>query len=118
MAGQSVQTVTVDRISNSGNAIAEQTRDGKTIHVRASQKIGDTLEVALTDKGGYYEARLVDRTKETTPREPGIGSKSVNVGVDHLRSKTEQSHSFGVRSSVNGETVSEELSSWVNRRKM
>lgn len=71
MVTSPTQTVTVDRVSNSGNAIAQQQRAGKIIHVPAGE-VGDTLDVRLVDKGGYFEARLVDRVEEVQPRSPSV----------------------------------------------
>lgn len=48
----STETITVDRISNSGNAIAQEKFGGKDIHVPVGE-LGDTLEVKLVDQGGY-----------------------------------------------------------------
>ena len=59
MAQQPTQTVTVDRISNSGNPIANQSYRGKEIHVPAGDP-GDVLEVRLTERKGYYSARVVN----------------------------------------------------------
>lgn len=63
----STQTITVDRISNSGNAIAQQTHAGKTIHVPAGE-VGETYDVKLADRGGYLVAQLTDRTTEEIGR--------------------------------------------------
>jgi len=90
------QTVTVDRVSNSGNAIAQQQRAGKTIHVPAGE-VGDTLNVRLVDKGSHFEARLVDRTKEVQPRQP-----SVSPDTSDLLDSGESSHSYTIRSSPSG----------------
>jgi len=38
--------------------------------------IGDTLEVQLVNKGGYFIARLVSRADEVEPRQPNIDSNS------------------------------------------
>lgn len=117
MAGPSTATVTVDRISNSGNAIAQQRVDGKSVHVRASQQIGATLEVKLIDKGSHFEATLVDRASETQPRQPGLTPDTSEVGQD-LLDPSSDSHSFSVGKSITGETVDQELRSWISSRKM
>lgn len=98
MVSQPIQTVTVDRISNGGNAIAQQTRAGKTIHVPAGE-VGDTYEVRLEDTGGYFVAHLVDRTQEIQPRQPSIdrGPDTSEIGRDLLEPGRSRSHSFGVR---------------------
>lgn len=101
MASPSVQTVTADRLSNSGNAIAQQQQAGKTIHVPAGE-VGATYDVRLVDKGGYFVARLVDRTSETQPRQPGIGPDTGDIGKDLLDSERNQGHSFSIRSSIAG----------------
>lgn len=94
------ETVTVDRISNSGNAIAQQQRAGKTIHVPAGA-VGETLEVRLTDRGGYFEAQLIDQTDEVQPRQPSASPDTSDIGSDLLESD-DTSHSYTVRSSPAG----------------
>jgi len=96
MASSLTQTVTVDRISNSGNAIAQQQRSGKTIHVPAGA-VGDTFEVELTDKGGYFQARLVDSTGAVQPQQP-----SVKPDTSDLLDSGSKSHSHTIRSSPAG----------------
>jgi len=96
MALDSPQTVTVDRISNSGNAIAQQRHAGKSIHVPVKE-VGATLEVRLVDKGSHFEARLVDRAEETQPRQP-----SAMPDTSDLVSSGDSSHSYEVRSSPAG----------------
>lgn len=93
MAGDSIQTVTVDRVSNSGNAIAQQRQAGKTIHVPVSE-VGATLEVKLVDKGSHFEARLVDRADEVATRQP-----SATPDTSDLLDSGSSSHSYNVRTS-------------------
>ncbi|MGB9986207.1 hypothetical protein [Salarchaeum japonicum] len=114
MAGPSPMTVTVDRISNSGNAIAQEQQRGKNIHVPASTKVGDTLEVQLTDKGGYFEAQLVDRANEIQPRQPGLSPDT----SDLAKGRRTKRHSFSVSRSITGETTDNELRNHVATRKM
>lgn len=111
-------TVTVDRISNSGNAIAEQTVGGKSVIVSASPDIGETLEVQLTDQGGYFEATLVDRASAVQPRQPGIAPDTSDVGQDLLNPDRNTSHSFSTGHSPVDEADGQELRSWVSSRKM
>jgi hypothetical protein len=118
MAGQSPMTVTVDRISNGGNAIAQEQVNGKTIHAPTSAEVGDTLEVRLTKQGGYFKARLVDRTKETQPRQPSVSPDTSEVGQDLVNPSRNDSHSYSVSKSVTDETDGQELRSWVNSRKL
>lgn len=103
MVGSTTQTITVDRISNSGNAIAEQTHADKTIHVPAGE-VGETYEVRLEDKGGYLVARLTDRAKELQPRQPSIshGPDTRSLGKDLLDPGRNSSHSYAVRDSPAG----------------
>lgn len=98
MVATPTQTVTVDRISNSGNAIAQQTRDGKTIHVRAGE-IGESYEVRLRDEGGYFVAELSNRTQEIQPRQPSIskGPDTSEIGQDLLNPDRNSSYSFDVK---------------------
>lgn len=60
MVANSTKEVTVDRVSNSGNPIAKETHQGKTIHVPSGLK-GETYEVRLRDRGSFVEASLVHR---------------------------------------------------------
>lgn len=71
MAPDTTQTVTVDRISNNGNPVTASEYKGKTIHVPPGVP-GETLDVRLVDKGGYWRATVVDRGKrnETGPQQP------------------------------------------------
>lgn len=101
MASPSTQTITVDRISNGGNAIAQQQHAGKTIHVPAGE-VGESYDVRLVDRGGYFEARLVDRTSEIQPRQPGIAPETGDVGKSLIKPGRNRSHSYGVRSSTPG----------------
>lgn len=103
MVGTTTQTITVDRISNSGNAIAEQTHADKTIHVPAGE-VGETYEVRLEDKGGYLVAQLTDRTDEIQPRQPSIsrGPDTRGLGKDLLDPGRNRSHSYSVRESPAG----------------
>jgi hypothetical protein len=100
MGTSSTQTVTVDRISNSGNAIAQQQQAGKTIHVPTNE-VGATVEVRLVDKGGYFEARLVDRAEETQPRQPSANPDTSSIASD-LVSSEGNSSSRQIRSSPAG----------------
>lgn len=64
----SLQTHALDRVSNSGNPIATETHNDKSIHV-PGRRPGDRLLVRLDDAGGYYEATVVDRYETAvTPR--------------------------------------------------
>lgn len=101
MANTQTQTITVDRISNSGNAIAKEEYAGKTIHAPVHE-VGETYEVRLTDKGGFFEAQLVDTAKQTQPRQPSVGPDTSDVGQDLVNPERNQSHSYQVRSSVAG----------------
>jgi hypothetical protein len=100
MVDTTTQTVTVGRVSNSGNPVARQQRAGKTIHVPAGD-VGDKLEVRLEDKGGYFVARLVDSTEAARPQQPSVGPDTSDIGSD-LLSDGKRSHSYQVRSSPAG----------------
>lgn len=101
MVSTPMQTVTIDRVSNSGNAIAQQQYDGKSIHVPAGE-VGETYEVRLVDEGGYFVARLTDRADATQPRGPSVGPDTSDVGQDLLRPGRNSGHSYEVRSSPAG----------------
>lgn len=89
-------TVAVERVSNSGNPIAREKVNGKAIHVPAGA-VGETYEVRLIDKGGYFVAKLVDQTKETQPRSPSIGPSKTELDTDLLHNNEDDSHSFEIR---------------------
>lgn len=91
------QTITVDRVSNSGNAIARQQQAGKSVHVPAGE-VGETYDVRLVDCGSYFEAQLVDRTKQTQPSQPSIGPDTSDLG----KGRGSSSHSYKIRSSPAG----------------
>lgn len=69
MANRPTRTISVDRISNSGNPVAESRHRGKIIHVPAGNP-GDELEVRLVDKGSHYLAQVIDPTTGSTPQAP------------------------------------------------
>jgi predicted RNA-binding protein with TRAM domain len=100
MDTSTTQTVTVDRISNSGNAIAQQQHAGKTIHVPTAE-VGATVDVRLVDKGGYFEAKLVDRADETQPRQPSTTPDTSDIANDLLTSG-EDTSSQQIRSAPAG----------------
>lgn len=122
MVDTPTQTVTVNRVSNSGNPIAQQQQAGKTIHVPAGE-VGDTYEVRLTDKGGYFVAELVDRTDAVQPRQPSVGPDTSDIGQDLLDPQQNRSHSFDISPSVPGgnlrssDPAGEELRNRLSRRK-
>lgn len=118
MASPSAMTVTVDRISNGGNAIAQEQVNGKTIHAPASAEVGDTLEVRLTKQSGYFKARLVDRTEQTQPRQPSVSPDTSDIGQDLVNPDRNNSHSYSISKSVTKGTFGQELRSWVSSRKM
>lgn len=98
MVGSNIQTVTVDRVSNGGNAIAQQRKSGKTIHVPAGE-VGEEYDVRLVDKGSYIKARLVDRTEETQPRGPTAAPALIDIGKDILTTGQSESHSHEIKDS-------------------
>jgi len=98
MGGSNIQTVTVDRVSNGGNAIAQQRKAGKTIHVPAGE-VGEEYEVRLTDEGGYFTAELVNRTNETQPRGPSVSSTTGDLGSEIGSSSRSSSYSHSIRNS-------------------
>lgn len=97
----STTTVTVDRVSNSGNALAQQQHAGKTIHVPAGA-VGETYDVRLIDKGGYFVAKLVDKTEGLQASGPSLSPDTSDIGQDLLDPERNSSHSFEVRSQAAG----------------
>ncbi|OYR68085.1 hypothetical protein DJ78_14170 [Halorubrum ezzemoulense] len=91
------QTITVDRVSNSGNAIADQQHAGKTVLVPAGE-VGVEYDVRLVDQGSHFEAKLVDRTEQTQPSQPSIGPDTSNLG----KGRGKDSHSHKIQSSPAG----------------
>ena len=70
-------------MSNSGNPIAAQKKDGKDIHVPAGVP-GKTLEVCLRDAGSHWEARVADRSKRAQAQTASTraGGHQLDVGED------------------------------------
>ncbi|SFG79781.1 hypothetical protein SAMN04488063_2978 [Halopelagius inordinatus] len=101
MVTTTTQTVTVDRVSNGGNSIAQQQHGGKSIHVPAGE-VGETYEVRLVEKGGYFEAHLVDQMDSVQPRGPSIGPDTSDVGKSLLDPERNHSHSYEIRNSPGG----------------
>jgi tRNA/tmRNA/rRNA uracil-C5-methylase (TrmA/RlmC/RlmD family) len=86
MVSGPTQTITVDRISNSGNPVAASEYNGKTIHVPAGVP-GETLDVRLVDKGGYWRATVVDRGKRNRtgtqqPAQAGASEPLLELGAE------------------------------------
>lgn len=106
------KTVTVDRISNSGNAIAKDRVQGKVVHAPV-RDVGETLEVKLIDRGSHFEAKLVDRTEETQPRQPSLSPDT----SDMLDSGSKESHSFEVRPRLTKHAPGKERRSKMSSRK-
>lgn len=117
MAGPSTTTVTVDRISNSGNAIAKEKVAGKTVHAPAKMEVGDTLEVELIDKGGFFEATLVDRASETQPRQPGLTPDTSDI-AENLLDPTTDLHCFETSKAVHEKSKAPKQMSRMSSRKM
>lgn len=109
--------MTVDRISNSGNAIAREEVAGKTVHAPASMEVGDTLEVKLIDKGGFFEATLVDRASETQPRQPGLTPDTSDIAENLLDPSTDL-HCFEQSQAVQEKSKVPEQMSRMSSRKM
>lgn len=118
MVGTPSTTVTVDRISNSGNAIAEQ-QASKAIHVPVKD-VGTTLEVKLVDQGSHFEARVVNRAIEAHARPP-----SATPDTSDLLDSDSDSHSYSIHDAPAGGSLrtstvdesGEELRSQMPRRK-
>lgn len=97
MAQSQTQTVTVDRISNSGNAIARQQQAGKSVLVPAGE-VGVEYAVRLVDQGSHFEAQLIDRTEQTQPSQPSLSPDT----SDLAKGRDSSSHSHTIRSSPAG----------------
>lgn len=97
MAQSPTQTITVDRVSNSGNAIASQQRAGKTIHVPAGE-VGEEYVVRLVDQGSYFEAQLVNRHDQVQPSQPSVNPDT----SDLAKGRRSSSHSHTIQSSPAG----------------
>lgn len=65
--GSDIRTVTVDRISGSGNPIAEETLNGSCILVFGAEP-GETVEVELEPWGGFFKGTLVDPNEDQKRR--------------------------------------------------
>ena len=97
MAPSTTQTITVDRVSNSGNAIAHQQYAGKTVLVPAGE-VGVEYNVRLVDQGSHFEAKLIDRTEQTQPSQPSFSPDT----SDLAKGRDNDSHSHEIRSSPAG----------------
>lgn len=115
MVADQTTTVTVDRVSNSGNAIAKDKVQGKDVHAPVAE-VGSTLEVKLTDKGSHFEATLVDRATENTPRQLTVGPNTSDLSKG--RETTEDKHSFSVGKSITGDVTGQKFRSWASSRKL
>jgi len=99
MAQSPAQTITVDRISNSGNAIAHQQQAGKSVLVPAGDvSVGESYDVRLVDEGSHFEAKLVNRADQTQPSQPSIDPDTGNLS----KGRGSGSHSHTIRSSPAG----------------
>ena len=117
MASPSTMTVTVDRVSNSGNAIAREQRKGKEIHVPADADIGTTLEVRLVEESGYFRAQLVDSTDVVQPAGPSMSPDTSEIGQRILTREQNDTHSHSVSKSLTPESADEELRKLSSRKK-
>jgi len=96
MAQSPAQTITVDRISNSGNAIAHQQQAGKSVLVPAGEvSVGESYDVRLVDEGSHFEAKLVNRADQTQPSQPSIDPDTSDLS----KGRGSGSHSHTIRSS-------------------
>jgi len=99
MAQIQQQTITVDRVSNSGNAIADQQQAGKTVHAPAKEvEVGGTYEVRLIDRGSHFEAKLIDRAEQIQPSQPSVSPDT----SDLAKGRSSSSYSHEIRSSPAG----------------
>lgn len=110
-------TVTVDRISNSGNAIAQEQVDGADIHVPATAEVGTTLEVQLVKVGSYFKAKLVDGSEGLQQTGPSISPDTSEIGQRILNRDRNNSHSYSVSQSTTDSTANEELRKLSRRKK-
>lgn len=116
MANSPTQTITVDRVSNSGNAIADQQHAGKSIHVPAGE-VGQIYEVKLVDHGSHFTAHPVDGTERV---QPGLGPDTSDIAENLLDPESDK-HSFEVRPSTSSGNLrglpGQEQRSKLSRRK-
>lgn len=110
-------TVTVDRISNSGNAIAREQVNGTDIHVPATAEVGTTLEVRLVEDSGYFKAKLVDGAERVGSNGPSISPDTSEIGQRILNRDRNNSHSYSVSQSATNTTADEELRKLTRRKK-
>lgn len=99
MAQSPTQTITVDRISNSGNAIAHQQQSGKSVLAPAEEVgVGETYDVRLVDQGSHFEAELVNRAEQIQPSQPSISPDTSDLS----KGRGSKSHTHTIRSSPAG----------------
>lgn len=117
MASPSTMTVTVDRISNSGNAIAQEQVNGADIHVPATAEVGSTLEVELVKVGSYFKAKLVDGAEGLQQTGPSISPDTSEIGQRILNREKNNSYDFSTGKSVTSVSADEELRKLSRRKK-
>jgi hypothetical protein len=108
-------TITVDRISSTGNATADQRVQDKVVHA-SIKKLGATLEVKLIDQGSHFEAKPTDRATETQPRQTSTSSTG-DLAKDRSITDSDDRYSFSVGKSVSRESTGKEMCSLASSRK-
>jgi hypothetical protein len=108
-------TITVDRISNSGNAIAQQEYAGRTIHVPAGI-VGREYDVRLVDEGSFFRAQIVGRTGTIQPPQPGIKPDTSRIADGLLERTGREKHEFAIRRSPKGGKLRSTLDDGVGRQ--
>lgn len=102
MAQIQQQTITVDRMSNSGNAIADQQQAGKSVHAPADEvEVGGTYEVRLVDRGSHFQAKLIDSAEQIHPSQPSVSPDT----SDLAKGRRSDTYSHEIRSSPAGEKL-------------
>lgn len=98
MASQT-QSITVDRVNENHNAIAEQQRAGKTVVVPAGEvSVGAEYDVRLVDEGSHFRAQVVDAYEQTQPSQPSVSPDT----SDLAKGRDSGSYSHTIQSSPAG----------------
>ena len=93
------QTITVDRVNDNHNAIADQQHAGKTVVVPAGEvSVGREYDVRLVDEGSHFRAQVVDAYDQTQPSQPSLNPDT----SDLAKGRDSDSHSHEIQSSPAG----------------
>lgn len=99
--------VTIDRISNNGNPIAEEKDDGHDIVVLGAKEPGESLEVQTVTLGGTRVGLIINPTAKQRKRAMEQMTKEVRVAKNfvaakHYRTPSKKEYDYGGTAPVSG----------------